>query len=84
MLGRRYEADPQQEIALLAQREARGPPVDSNAPSNPWTKGPDFVEPTQRRLADEGIIEYRQVVGVLHARMPRLPCGRRRGADHPW
>lgn len=47
-----------------------GPPVVAHAPSHPWLKGTDRIEPMLRRLADEGVIEYRQIVGVPHASMP--------------
>ncbi len=53
-----------------AKQPSDGPPVVAHAPSHPWLKGTDRIEPMLRRLADEGVIEYRQVVGVPHASMP--------------
>lgn len=52
--------------------EARqgGPAVVAHAPSQKWLKGTDHIEPMLRRLAQEGLIEYRQIVGVPHASMP--------------
>jgi hypothetical protein len=47
-----------------------GTPVVAHAPSQKWLKGTDYVEPMLGRLAAEGIIEYRQIVGVPHASMP--------------
>ncbi len=41
-----------------------------HAPSNPWIKGTDRIEPMLRRLQAEGLIDYRQIVGVPHASMP--------------
>ncbi len=49
---------------------SKGPPVVAHAPSNPWLKGTDRMEPMLRRLAAEGVIRYRQIVGVPHASMP--------------
>lgn len=45
-------------------------PVVAHAPSSTWIKGTHLIEPTLRRLHDEGVIEYRQIVGVPHAEMP--------------
>lgn len=47
-------------------------PMVAHAPSRPWLKGTDRIEPVLRRLADEGVIEYRQVLGIEHASMPRF------------
>ena len=47
-----------------------GPPVVLHAPTNKWIKGTDLIEPMLRRLAEEGVIEYRQIIGVPHAAMP--------------
>jgi hypothetical protein len=41
-----------------------------HAPSNAWLKGTERIEPTLARLADEGVIEYRRILGVPHAEMP--------------
>ena len=51
-------------------RSALGPPVVAHAPSQKWMKGTTLIEPMLRRLSEEGVIEYRQVVGVAHASMP--------------
>lgn len=53
-----------------AARDHLGPPVVVHAPSQPWLKGTQRIEPMLRRLSEEGVIEYRQVVGVKHASMP--------------
>lgn len=45
-------------------------PVVVHAPSQKWLKGTDLIEPMLRRLAAEGVIEYRQLIGVPHASMP--------------
>jgi hypothetical protein len=45
-------------------------PVVVHAPSSKWLKGTDLVEPMLRRLSDEGLVEYRQIVDVPHASMP--------------
>ena len=47
-----------------------GPPVVAHAPSQKWLKGTDQIEPMLRRLSAEGVIEYRQIVGIPHASMP--------------
>lgn len=47
-----------------------GPAVVAHAPSHQWMKGTDRIEPMLRRLDDEGVIEYRRIVGVPHASMP--------------
>lgn len=47
-----------------------GPPVVVHAPTNPWIKGTPLIEPMLHRLADEGVIDYRQIVGVPHDAMP--------------
>lgn len=51
-------------------RRSAGPPVVAHAPSQKWLKGTDHIEPMLRRLSEEGVIEYRQIVGVAHASMP--------------
>lgn len=53
-----------------AARASNGPPVVAHAPSRQWLKGTDRIEPMLRRLAEEGVIEYRQIVGVPHSSMP--------------
>lgn len=50
-------------------------PVVAHAPSNSWIKGTPLIEPVLRRLDDEGVIEYRQIVGVPHAEMPAFYAG---------
>lgn len=52
-----------------------GRPVVAHAPSSTWIKGTALIEPTLRRLHDEGVIEYRQIVGVPHAEMPAFYAG---------
>lgn len=47
-----------------------GRPVVVHAPSRAWLKGSGLIEPLLQRLSDEGVIEYRRVVGIPHARMP--------------
>lgn len=47
-----------------------GPPVVAHAPSQKWLKGTGLIEPMLHRLAEEGVIEYRQIVAVPHAAMP--------------
>ena len=47
-----------------------GRPVVVHAPSNPWIKGTPQIEPMLHRLSAEGVIEYRQLVGVPHEDMP--------------
>ena len=56
----------------VAAATARSPgvPVVAHAPSHRWLKGTDLIEPMLRRLAEEGVIEYRQIIGVPHATMP--------------
>lgn len=48
----------------------RARPVVAHAPSNSWIKGTPLIEPTLRRLDEEGVIEYRQIIGVPHDQMP--------------
>lgn len=48
------------------------PPVVVHAPTHRWIKGTDLIEPMLRRLSDEGVIEYRQVMNIPHARMPEF------------
>lgn len=58
------------QAAANKHSSAGGLPVVVHAPSNPWIKGTDRIEPVLRRLEAEGLIEYRQIVGVPHAAMP--------------
>lgn len=53
-----------------AAGRSTGPPVVAHAPTQKWLKGTDHIEPMLRRLSEEGVIEYRQIVGVAHASMP--------------
>lgn len=39
-------------------------PVVLHVPSNPWLKGSQLADPVLSRLHDEGVIEYRRLVGV--------------------
>lgn len=43
-----------------------------HAPSSPTIKGTQLIEPTLRRLMDQGTIEYVPVVGVASSRMPEI------------
>ena len=54
------------------ERNPAAPPIVVHAPTLRWLKGTDLIEPMLRRLAAEGVIDYRQVVGVSHASMPAL------------
>ena len=56
--------------AAAAARRSGGPLVVAHAPSQKWLKGTDLIEPMLRRLSEEGLIEYRQIVNVPHASMP--------------
>ncbi|MEO5533999.1 MAG: hypothetical protein ABIR17_02575 [Pseudolysinimonas sp.] len=47
-----------------------GPLVVVHAPTQMWLKGTERVVPMLNRLAGEGVIDYRQVVGIPHASMP--------------
>lgn len=53
----------------------QGPPIVAHAPSNTWIKGTQLIEPMLGRLHHEGVIEYRQIVGVAHAAMPAFYAG---------
>ena len=44
--------------------------VVAHAPSQKWMKGTDRIEPMLRRLSEEGVIDYQQVVGIPHSAMP--------------
>lgn len=61
--------------AAAAPPRRSGPLVVAHAPSQKWLKGTDLIEPTLRRLDAEGVIEYRQIVGVPHASMPGFYAG---------
>jgi hypothetical protein len=45
-------------------------PVVVHAPSSARIKGTHFIEPVVRRLADEGVVEYRRVTGLPAREMP--------------
>jgi hypothetical protein len=47
-------------------------PVVVHAPTSPQLKGTHLVEPTLRRLHDEGVISYRPVSGIPHRDMLAL------------
>lgn len=64
--------DSQRWRAAASQRRPGRTPVVAHAPSQRWLKGTDHIEPMLRRLADEGVIEYRQVLGVPHDTMPQF------------
>ena len=56
--------------AAASTRRSGGPLVVAHAPSLKLLKGTELIEPLLRRLSDEGVIEYRQIVGIPHASMP--------------
>lgn len=60
--------DPSQWHAASARLS--GPPVVAHAPTNSWIKGTHLIEPMLQRLAEEGVIDYRQIMGVPRAAMP--------------
>ena len=62
--------DPARWRAAAATTRSPYLPVVAHAPSHTWLKGTDLIEPILRRLAEEGVIEYRRIVGVPHASMP--------------
>lgn len=62
--------DPARWREATARTRTHGTPVVAHAPSHPWLKGTGLIEPMLRRLESEGLIEYRQIVGVPHAQMP--------------
>lgn len=47
-------------------------PVVAHAPSHPWLKGTDLLEPVLMRLDAEGVIEYRRLESVAHDSMPEF------------
>ncbi|TFV94948.1 hypothetical protein [Orlajensenia leifsoniae] len=47
-----------------------GIPVVMHAPTNSVIKGTELIEPTTRRLHDEGVIDYRRIEGVPASDMP--------------
>ncbi|MEO8527457.1 MAG: hypothetical protein ABI435_00095 [Pseudolysinimonas sp.] len=60
--------------AALAPRSS-GPLVVAHAPTQMWVKGTERILPMLNRLAAEGIIDYREVVGIPHASMPAFYAG---------
>ena len=58
--------------AAVSSRVAGQVPVVVHAPSQKWLKGTELIEPILRRLAAEGLIEYRQIIDVPHAAMPEF------------
>lgn len=56
----------------IARAEHGGPLRVVHAPSKSAAKGSASIEPTLERLADEGVIEYRQLRGIPHAEMPAV------------
>jgi hypothetical protein len=65
--------DPAEWSAVAGPPRVR--PVVAHAPSNSWIKGTPLIEPMLRRLDAEGVIEYRQIVGVPHRAMPAFYAG---------
>ncbi|HEY9412948.1 MAG TPA: hypothetical protein VIP77_25460, partial [Jiangellaceae bacterium] len=47
-------------------------PIVAHAPSKSKIKGSDLIDPILRRMAEEGVIEYRRVEGVAPADMPAV------------
>jgi len=47
-------------------------PLVLHAPTNPWIKGSELIEPVLTRLHDAGVIEYRRVMGIPADEMPEL------------
>ncbi|MCR2824033.1 hypothetical protein NQ160_00660 [Microbacterium sp. zg.Y909] len=47
-------------------------PIVVHAPTNPRVKGTQLIEPVVEALADAGALEYRRVLRVPSAEMPRL------------
>lgn len=45
-------------------------PIVVHAPSNPRLKGSAVIEAAMTELSEKGLVEYRGLVGVPHARMP--------------
>ncbi|MBK0421625.1 hypothetical protein JD292_06015 [Leucobacter sp. CSA2] len=45
-------------------------PRVTHIPSRGWLKGTDLIDPVMTRLADEGLVEYRQLSGIPFAEMP--------------
>lgn len=58
--------------AASPMRRSPGPPVVAHAPTLKWLKGTSLIEPMLHRLAEDGVISYRQIIGVPHASMPAL------------
>ncbi|QAV69972.1 glycosyltransferase family 1 protein [Salinibacterium sp. UTAS2018] len=46
-----------------------------HAPTNPWIKGSELIEPMLLRLHEEGIIEYQQLVDIPADEMPAVYHG---------
>ena len=67
--------DPEQWRVSTPETTRPARPVVAHAPSQKWLKGTDLIEPILRRLDAEGVIEYRQIVGVPHASMPAFYSG---------
>lgn len=50
----------------------RSRPVVVHAPSNPRIKGTDLIHSSVRTLADQGVIDYRELSGLPAAQMPTV------------
>jgi len=55
-----------------ARTEAKLPPVVVHMPSSSALKGTALIDPILRQLASEGLIRYRRVQGIPHAKVPQL------------
>lgn len=60
------------EWAVAEPALQRAAPVVVHVPSNPQLKGTDRIEPTLRRLHDEGLVEYRSAQGLPSAEVREL------------
>ncbi len=64
--------DPPKWSGLLPDTQASRPLRVVHAPTSPRIKGTPLIEPTLRRLAEKGTIDYVPVVGVASSRMPEI------------
>lgn len=62
--------DPAVWAVASAPFSASGPPLVMHAPSSVTVKGTALIEPTVRRLVDEGVIRYERLEGVPSADVP--------------
>lgn len=64
--------DPGAWSAVSSRRPPSRRPVVVHAPTQRWLKGTERIEPMLRRLSEEGVIDYRPIVGVPHSSMPAV------------